>query len=155
MATVPSLSSPPCLLHSQVAAHRDRQRCPFRSFHSAQASSNKCHSFRGKQSCAASSRCACACAQAGTHGGGRRAAAGVHPAGHRSLLVVVVALMAAARSSGPAGEKSEEMNFRGQHVVRTTAYAVRVQATGRQQGPVRILFACGSVGLDRCAGPRC
>lgn len=58
---------------------------PFRSFQ--QPSSSKCHSFRRKQSCAASSR---ACAPAGTHGGGRpaparRAAAGRRPSGRPPL----------------------------------------------------------------------
>jgi len=135
MATVPSLSSPPCLLHSQVAAHRDRQRCRSDLFiQPGQQQQVPQLSRKAKLHCAASSRCACACAQAGTHGGGRRAAAGVHPAGHRSLLVVVVALIAAAARSKRAGEKSEERSFRCQHVrTYSTQYAYRQAAGPRSE----------------------
>jgi hypothetical protein len=88
--SVHSLSSSPSPSPDEasvVAARRDRDRDAVPIFSAAQPSSSKCHSFRRKQSCAASSR---ACAPAGTHGGGRpaparRAAAGRRPSGRPPL----------------------------------------------------------------------
>lgn len=145
--SVHSLSSSPSPSPDEAsveAARRDRDRDAVPIFSAAQPSSSKCHSFRRKQSCAASSR---ACAPAGTHGGGRpaarRAAAGRRPSGRPPL--------AFGRGRGRAIDcyctrqrRSEE---RSAFEVNTYVH-VCVQAGSRP--PVRILFAYGSV-----AGPRC
>jgi len=130
MATVPSLSSPPCLLHSQVAAHRDRQRCPFRSFHSAQASSNKCHSFRGKQSCTAL-RCVvavCLCVCAGRHSWWWPASSGRRPSGRPPV--------AFGRGRGIDGCRTQQRSGRGKvrgdelsRSTRSTYYCILVRST--------------------------
>lgn len=130
---------------SVVAARRDRDRDAVPIFSAAQPRPAAASATAFAESKAALRRRARVRRQALMVVAGRlpgeQRPAGVHPAGHRSLLVVVVVVPLIATARGSVGQRRGEERFRGQHV------RTRLR-TGRP--PVRILFAYGSV-----AGPRC